>query len=129
MACEACCKAEIKVLKKQGLLCTKVDRDALCRHKTVLKADDEAGAVAPTPAPPQTTKKKLNIIHLNTDDQANLLGDMRAMPFFMENVAKHGVTLQNYYTNTPICCPSRATTLSGTISASTNYGDRVSGTS
>jgi hypothetical protein len=38
---------------------------------------------------------------------------MRGMPFFMENVAKHGVMLHNYYTNTPICCPSRATTLSG----------------
>jgi arylsulfatase A-like enzyme len=47
------------------------------------------------------------------DDQANLLDDMRGMPFFIENVAKHGVQLHNYYTNTPICCPSRATTLRG----------------
>ena len=76
----------------------------LGKHKT-----DDEDLVPRPPSPP----RKLNIIHLNTDDQANLLGDMEDMAFFNENVAKHGVLLHNYYTNTPICCPSRATTLSG----------------
>ena len=35
------------------------------------------------------------------------------MPFFNEKVAAFGTRLENYYTNTPICCPSRTTTLSG----------------
>ena len=42
------------------------------------KNDDEQTQQQQQAAP----KKRLNVIHLNTDDQANLLGAMKAMPFF-----------------------------------------------
>jgi hypothetical protein len=66
IACEACCKAEIKALQKRsGLLCTKADRDALCKkHKKHKTDDDDAAAAAAAAAPPRP--KKYNIIHLNT---------------------------------------------------------------
>ena len=96
---------------------TAVSFDPVSNDGTIAWAGQPAPAPAPAPAPPAPPspagKKRLNVIHLNTDDQANLLGDMKGMPFFNEHVAAFGTRLENYYTNTPICCPSRTTTLSG----------------
>ena len=71
----------------------------------------------PTPEPPQPAPRPgaPNIIFLLTDDQDLRLGSMVAMPYTREMVlgADGAANLTNFFVNTPICCPSRATMLSG----------------
>lgn len=38
---------------------------------------------------------------------------MEAMPYTREHLRSDAVNLTNFFVNTPICCPSRATLLSG----------------
>jgi arylsulfatase A-like enzyme len=54
-----------------------------------------------------------NIIFLLTDDQDVLLGGLDAMPFTRSFFVDGGRTYENGFVTTPICCPSRTTTLSG----------------
>ena len=66
-----------------------------------------AGAVEPPP----------NIVLILTDDQrADTLG---YMPIVQRTLGKHGVTFTNAYVSNPVCCPSRATILTGLYSHST----------
>ena len=66
-----------------------------------------AGAVEPPP----------NIVMILTDDQrADTLG---YMPIVQRTLGKHGVTFTNAYVSNPVCCPSRATILTGLYSHST----------
>ena len=73
-----------------------------------------APPTAPPPQPPPRAGAP-NIIFLLTDDQDLRLGSMRAMPYTREVVlaSDHALNLTNFFINTPICCPSRATMLSG----------------
>ena len=68
----------------------------------------------PPPVPPYTPGAP-NFIMLLTDDQDLVLGSMTAMPYTRNTIiGEDGATnLTNFFTNTPICCPSRATLLSG----------------
>ena len=54
-----------------------------------------------------------NIVFLLTDDQDVLLGGLDAMPFTRSFFVDGGRTYENGFVTTPICCPSRTTTLSG----------------
>ncbi len=65
------------------------------------------GISAATPRP--------NIIVVLTDDQDLRFGSMEAMPYTREHLQteKGTVNLTNFFVNTPICCPSRSTLLSG----------------
>ena len=54
-----------------------------------------------------------NFLFLFTDDQDLLLDSMVAMPSVRKNIQDAGVTMDNYFAHTPICCPSRSQTLSG----------------
>eukprot|EP01065_Artemidia_motanka_P024764 TRINITY_DN2966_c0_g1_i1.p1 TRINITY_DN2966_c0_g1~~TRINITY_DN2966_c0_g1_i1.p1 ORF type:complete len:503 (+),score=186.63 TRINITY_DN2966_c0_g1_i1:76-1584(+) len=65
-----------------------------------------AAALAATAAAP-------NIVVLLTDDQDVRLGSMAAMPYTAQHVGAAGANVSNFFVNTPICCPSRATLLSG----------------
>jgi N-acetylglucosamine-6-sulfatase len=72
----------------------------------------------PAPAPPPQPKPKAgspNIIVVLTDDQDLRLSSMVAMPYTMKHIAKEGANMTNFFVNTPICCPSRATILSGRV--------------
>jgi len=64
-----------------------------------------------------------NIIVLLTDDQDLRHKSMIAMPYTAEHVGKDGANMTNHFINTPICCPSRATLLSGRF----EHNNRVSG--
>ena len=67
----------------------------------------------PPPPPPPAPRPRPgapNVMMLLTDDQDLVLGSMRAMP---HTQAVLGTNLTWFYTATPICCPSRATLLSG----------------
>ena len=54
-----------------------------------------------------------NFVLLLTDDQDVRLGSMQAMPTTRDVLVNHGANLSNFFVHTPLCCPSRATLLSG----------------
>ncbi len=59
-----------------------------------------------------TADKKPNIIFLFNDDQDITLGGITPMAF-TQQFMKKGIKLDNFFVNTPVCCPSRTTLLSG----------------
>ena len=61
-----------------------------------------------------------NLVFILTDDQAlamdpagSPLGDMEPMPKARRLLMDEGLTLHNWFVNTPVCCPSRSQMLSG----------------
>jgi N-acetylglucosamine-6-sulfatase len=56
-------------------------------------------------------QKRPNVIVIETDDQNQT--DMVAMPKTEALLAGHGTTFSNSYVEYPLCCPSRATFLTG----------------
>lgn len=66
----------------------------------------------PTPGPVPAGSQK-NIIFLVNDDQDLVLGSMKAMPNTVKLLGAAGANLTQFRVNTPICCPSRTTMLSG----------------
>jgi N-acetylglucosamine-6-sulfatase len=57
--------------------------------------------------------KAPNIVLLLTDDQDELLGGEKPMQFTTNFFETNGARMKNFYVNTPVCCPSRATLISG----------------
>ncbi len=55
-------------------------------------------------------QKRPNVIVIETDDQNN---DMSALPIVLDKLGSHGTTFRNSYASFPLCCPSRATFLTG----------------
>ncbi len=76
-----------------------------------------------SPPPPQQQQQQQqqeplqqqrpNIMLLVTDDQDLLLGGTEHMPFFDQHLTQQGTTFENFFVHTPICCPSRASILTG----------------
>ncbi|HTG47590.1 MAG TPA: sulfatase-like hydrolase/transferase [Actinomycetota bacterium] len=64
---------------------------------------------APQPAAAATVAP--NVLILLSDDQA--MGTLGAMPELMRHVAAPGVTFSRGYISDPLCCPSRASILTG----------------
>ena len=54
---------------------------------------------------------KPNIVVLFTDDQEP--ASVKVMKVLRKEMKRKGVTMKRYYTNFPLCCPSRATMLTG----------------
>lgn len=69
----------------------------------------EQPASEPTPAAPAT--RRPNVIFLMTDDQA--VDDMRVMHKLKRKLGKHGTTFKQAFSPYPLCCPARATLLTG----------------
>lgn len=57
--------------------------------------------------------QKPNIILILTDDQDVLLNSMVALKNVRTLINDEGITFQNSFVNSPICCPSRSTILTG----------------
>lgn len=55
-----------------------------------------------------------NVVVVQTDDQD--LSTMRAMTLTQELIGDQGTTFRNYFVSHPVCCPSRATLLTGQYS-------------
>ena len=56
---------------------------------------------------------KPNFIFILTDDQDITLDSMQALPNTIKYIAKEGLTFNNTFISTPICCPSRTETITG----------------
>jgi N-acetylglucosamine-6-sulfatase len=68
----------------------------------------------PGPLPPKVAPgSQKNIVVLLTDDQDLRLGSMVALPYTQAHIGAAGANMSNFFVGTPICCPSRATLLSG----------------
>jgi N-acetylglucosamine-6-sulfatase len=65
------------------------------------------------PIPVSGAKRPPNILLLLTDDQDVLVGGMAHMPKLERLLKGRGVTFENGFVHTPICCPSRSSILSG----------------
>jgi len=60
-----------------------------------------------------TATRQPNIIFIIADDQDVLLDSMQAMPKTLEYLADEGITMQNAFSASPVCCASRTETLAG----------------
>lgn len=69
-----------------------------------------SGAVAGAEADPQTEAAGQNIVMIMTDDQAKHY--LHVMPN-VQQLAANGATFSNMYATYPLCCPSRATYVTG----------------
>lgn len=57
--------------------------------------------------------KRPNFVLILTDDQDVVLGGMDPMTNVQRFIGKEGITFTNSYVTSPICCPSRASLLTG----------------
>ena len=83
-----------------------------------------AAAITATPAP-QARDDRLNIVVILTDDQSfdSLPSNPPAMPWLQSQIQDpngHWLWFPNAFIQTPLCCPSRATILSGRYSRHTH---------
>jgi len=62
-------------------------------------------------APAQVTGQRPNVIVIMTDDQT--VADLRTMPATRRAFVSRGITFQNSSVSYPVCCPSRASFLTG----------------
>ncbi|GKY90757.1 hypothetical protein MPSEU_000048600 [Mayamaea pseudoterrestris] len=60
-----------------------------------------------------SSTRRPNILLLLTDDQDVVLEGTKYMPRLRQLMAKQGTTFNNFFVHTPVCCPSRASILSG----------------
>ena len=70
-----------------------------------------------SPGPAAAVEPPPNIVMILTDDQR--ADTLRYMPIVQRTLGKHGVTFTNAYVSNPVCCPSRATIMTGLYSHST----------
>jgi arylsulfatase A-like enzyme len=64
-------------------------------------------------APAVSAASRPNLVLILTDDQDLVLGSLDFMPRTRELVAEQGVTFENHFVSLSLCCPSRATVLTG----------------
>ena len=87
----------------------------LARIVLALAAAAAVAAIAvlsPAPAPAGAQAgERLNVVVLMTDDQT--AAAMRAMPITRQLIGGEGVTFDNSFVSYALCCPSRATFLTG----------------
>ena len=70
-----------------------------------------AGAVGTSGEPARAARSKPNVVVIMTDDQT--YDDMAAMPQTRRLIGEAGATFTRTYVTYPLCCPSRATYLTG----------------
>jgi len=87
-----------------------------------------AGVVA-TAGPTQGAKQgaRPNIVLVVTDDQTLAAFNGRTMPYTLGNVAGAGTTFNNTIATNPLCCPSRATMITGQYSHNTGVTNNKPG--
>jgi len=76
-----------------------------------------AGAAFRTPTASAQAAKSPNIVFVLSDDQR--ADTLAAMPNVQKELVAHGVTFSNSFVPTSLCCPSRASILTGKYAHST----------
>ena len=71
---------------------------------------DPSATVGPRPAPEEAAAKP-NVVVVMTDDQT--VAQLSAMPQTRKLIGEQGVKFKRFYVTDPLCCPSRATFLTG----------------
>merc|ERR1712130_671206 len=72
--------------------------------------------------------KRPNVVFVLTDDQDVTLGSMKSLPKVKALISDQGVTFNNFFVNTPICCPSRAEIVTGRLMHNTKVvGNKCGG--
>ncbi|KAJ3326000.1 Extracellular sulfatase Sulf-1 [Boothiomyces sp. JEL0866] len=69
--------------------------------------------------------KKPNIVFFLVDDQDDWTGMEKYMPNFQKLFVKNGTRFDNHFINTPLCCPSRMSILSGKTTHNHNLTDTM----
>ena len=70
-------------------------------------------AVVAAPAAARSPTKQPNIVVITTDDQTLASLSAATMPNTLESIGAGGTEFTNAVVTTPLCCPSRATLLTG----------------
>jgi arylsulfatase A-like enzyme len=96
---------------------------SVCAALAVAAAALLAGAAGGSGAASAQATGRPNVVVIQTDDQTlqELYAtwrtpagiDARVMPNTLDLIGKKGITFSRYYASSPLCCPSRATLLSG----------------
>ena len=81
---------------------------------TVVSLPPQSATAAPSGPVTSAVNPKPNVLLVSTDDQAAT--DMRFMPFTRRYFARNGVTFTDAISPFPLCCPARATILTGQLS-------------
>ncbi|KAI8469806.1 MAG: alkaline-phosphatase-like protein [Monoraphidium minutum] len=88
-----------------------------------LAAVPSSAAQSPPPKAAAKGAAKPNIIFILVDDHDPRLNTTAYMPLLNKHIIDKGVTFDNWFVNTPVCCPSRATILTGRHAHNTNFTD------
>jgi len=83
-----------------------------------------AACAAPGSSAPASPATQPNFVVVMADDQT--IGEMGAMPQTRQRIGGAGVSFERFYASFPLCCPSRATFLTGQYSH--NHGVLGNGT-
>ena len=76
-----------------------------------------AGSVTPTAALPPSTGARPSVLLIVTDDQR--WDTLWSMPHVRSSIAGHGITFADAFVTNALCCPSRASILTGDLSHTT----------
>lgn len=76
-----------------------------------LVASPQVAAAPRTAAASDRERGKPNIILFLTDDQS--LADMEALHYVSRRIGRHGTTFTRSFSQYPLCCPARATLITG----------------
>ena len=64
-----------------------------------------------------------NVVFVLTDDQDLLMNSLDYMPFVEKHLTRQGTSFQRHFCTISICCPSRASLLTGMAAHNTNVTD------
>ncbi|KAI7228456.1 Arylsulphatase [Hortaea werneckii] len=72
---------------------------------------------------PKSTEKQPNMIFILTDDQDLHMDSLSYMPYLQEHLVKKGTSYGRHYCTVALCCPSRASLLTGKAAHNVNVTD------
>ncbi|KAK8054702.1 hypothetical protein PG994_009769 [Apiospora phragmitis] len=80
---------------------------------------------SPPIGPKEQSASRPNIVLILTDDQDLHMDSMDYMPYVKEHLISHGTFYKKHFCTTALCCPSRATLLTGKAAHNTNVTNVV----
>lgn len=80
---------------------------------------------APPIGPEAQSASRPNIVLILTDDQDLHMDSVDYMPYVKEHLIDHGTFYKRHFCTTALCCPSRATLMTGKAAHNTNVTNVV----